>query len=179
MGPVFYPKILKHGSTFLTEPKFSGFRMAKNPKNHEIFEKWAYVSRKILTNGYPFLPKSPLKMGKGFEVQAAHPCPTQIWVPPGLETISIEFLVQGNIEQAQFSREHWHNKWGSKLQPPAWYQSENPIIDCAKLTAWSLCYMYCIYQCKTTIQNHLEPMYEWEPSWMSVCQMQTLLTLKC
>ena len=83
MGPVFYQKILKHGSTFLTEPKFSSFRMAKTPQNCEIFEKWAYFSRKLLKNGYPFVPKSPLKMGKGFEAQAAHPCPTQIWVPPG------------------------------------------------------------------------------------------------
>ena len=32
MGPVFYLKILKNGSTFLTKPKFSGFRMAKTPK---------------------------------------------------------------------------------------------------------------------------------------------------
>ena len=30
------------------------------------------------------MPKSPLKMGRGFEARAAHPCPTQIWVPPGL-----------------------------------------------------------------------------------------------
>ena len=78
MGPVFYQKILKHGSTFLTEPKFSGFCKAKTPKNREIFEKRAYFSRKILKNGYPFLPKSPLKMGRGLEAQAAHPCPTQI-----------------------------------------------------------------------------------------------------
>ena len=81
MGPIFYQKILKHGSTFLTEPKFLGFRMAKTPKI-TIFFKWAYFSRKILKNGYPFLPKSPLKMGRGFEARAAHPCPTQIWVPP-------------------------------------------------------------------------------------------------
>ena len=42
MGPVFYPKILKHGSTFLTEPQimwFSGFSPCENPKNCEIFEK--------------------------------------------------------------------------------------------------------------------------------------------
>ena len=83
MGPVFHQKILKHGSTFLTEPKFSGFSHGENPGNREFFEKWAYISRKILKNGYPFLPKSPLKMGKGFEARAAHPCPTQIWVPPG------------------------------------------------------------------------------------------------
>ena len=45
MDPVFYQKILKHGSTFLTVPKFSGFRMAKTPKvakflkNGPIFKK--------------------------------------------------------------------------------------------------------------------------------------------
>ena len=82
MGPVFYQRILKHGSAFLTEPKFSGFRTGENTENHKTVEKWAYFSRKILKNGYPFLPKSPLKMGGGFEARAAHFCPTQIWVPP-------------------------------------------------------------------------------------------------
>ena len=28
------------------------------------------------------MPKSPLKMGRGFEARATHPCPTQIWEPP-------------------------------------------------------------------------------------------------
>ena len=85
MSPVFYQKILKHGSAFLSEPKFSVFRMAKTPKIAKFLknagEKWDYFSRKILKNGYPFLLKSPLKMGRGFEARAAHPCPTQIWVP--------------------------------------------------------------------------------------------------
>ena len=48
----------------------------------KIGPKWPYFSRKILKNGYPFWPKSPLKMGMGFEAWVAHPCPTQIWVPP-------------------------------------------------------------------------------------------------
>ena len=45
MGPVFYQKILKHGSTFLTLPKFLGLCMAKTPKitkflkNGPIFKK--------------------------------------------------------------------------------------------------------------------------------------------
>ena len=85
MGPVFYKKICKSGSSFLTEPKFSRFCMAKTQKNHKICEKLAYFSRKILNNGYPLLPKWPLKMGRGFEARAAHPCPqypNQIWVPP-------------------------------------------------------------------------------------------------
>ena len=51
MGPVFLPKILKHGSTFLTEPKFSGFSMAKTPK-----------IAKFLKNLHIFQEKS-LKMG--------------------------------------------------------------------------------------------------------------------
>ena len=76
MGPDFYQKILKHGSTFLTEPKFSGVSHGENPENREIFEKLAYFSRKILKNGYSFQPKSPLKMGRGYEAPAAHPCPT-------------------------------------------------------------------------------------------------------
>ena len=56
MGPVFYQKILKHESTFLTEPKFSGFRMAKTPKS---FEKRAYFSRKILKMGTLFCQNHP------------------------------------------------------------------------------------------------------------------------
>ena len=92
MGPVFYQKILKRGSTFLTEPKFSGFHMAKTPKIAK-FLKNGPIFRKILKNEYPFLPKSPLKMGRGFEARAAHPCPTQIWVPPGaLPTIYVNCL---------------------------------------------------------------------------------------
>ena len=51
MGPVFYQKILKHGSTFLTEPKFSGFRMAKIAK--------------FLKNG-PIFQEKTLKMGTLF-----------------------------------------------------------------------------------------------------------------
>ena len=54
-----------------------------------MIEKWAYFSRKILKDGYPFLQKSPLKMGRGFEAQAAHPCPAQIWVPPQVATVMI------------------------------------------------------------------------------------------
>ena len=90
MGPIFYQKILKHGSTFLNEHKiwqFLGFLPCENPPKLRIFwqigPKWPYFSRKIHKNGYPFWPKSPLKMGMGFEAWAAHPCPTQIWVPPG------------------------------------------------------------------------------------------------
>ena len=54
MGPVFYQKILKHGSTFLTEPKILGFGMAKTP---EI--------TKFLKNGPIFQEKS-LKIGTLF-----------------------------------------------------------------------------------------------------------------
>ena len=54
IGPVFYQKILKHGSTFLTEPKFSGFCMAKTLK-----------IAKFLKNGPIFQEKS-LKMGTLF-----------------------------------------------------------------------------------------------------------------
>ena len=82
MGPIFYQKILIHGSTFMTDPKFSGFRMAKTPKIVKFLKNGNIFQEKILKNGYPFLPKSHVKMGRGFEARAAHPCPTQIWVPP-------------------------------------------------------------------------------------------------
>ena len=57
MGPVFYKKILKYGSNFLTELKFLDFRMVKTLKIVKFVKKWVYFSRKILDNGYPFLPK--------------------------------------------------------------------------------------------------------------------------
>ena len=74
-------------SYFLTEPKW------QKPGNRKICQKWAYFSRQILNNGYPFLPKWPLKMGKGFEVRAAHPCPTQIWVPPSYTSFEPSYSV--------------------------------------------------------------------------------------
>ena len=39
----------------------------------------------IVPKGTKFMGagKLGLKMGMGFEARAAHPCPTQIWVPPG------------------------------------------------------------------------------------------------
>ena len=83
MGPVFYQKILKHGSTFLTEPKFSGFSHSENPENREIFENWTNFSRKILKNGYPFLPKSPLKWVGVLRLERHTPVQLNFWVPPG------------------------------------------------------------------------------------------------
>ena len=37
------------------------FCTAKTPQNWKISEKWAYFSRRIINNRYPFLPKWPLK----------------------------------------------------------------------------------------------------------------------
>ena len=51
MDPVFYQKILKHGSTFLTELKFSGFRMAKTPKIVNLFKNWPIFQEKSLKMG--------------------------------------------------------------------------------------------------------------------------------
>ena len=79
---LFTQKILEHGSTFLTEPQITWFtpKITKFLKNMPIFEgkslKWL-----------PFLAKITLKDGYGFETRAAHPCPTQIWVPPGVTPV--------------------------------------------------------------------------------------------
>ena len=75
-GSLFLLEILKHGPTFLTEPEITWF----SGKSRNLWI--GYFWRKILKSGYPFWPKSPLKMGMGFEARAGHPCPTQIWVPP-------------------------------------------------------------------------------------------------
>ena len=73
-------------------------------KNREIFEKWAYFSRKILENGYTFLSKSPLKMGMDFEAWAAHPCPTQIWVPP---PVLVVVLCNGQLLSPSSTDRKW------------------------------------------------------------------------
>ena len=60
MGPVFYQKILKHGSTFLTEPKFFGFSHGENPKNREIFKKLRlFFKKKSLKMGTLFCQNHP------------------------------------------------------------------------------------------------------------------------
>ena len=59
MGPVFTKKSVNMGQLSDWAQIF-GFSHGENP---EIFEKWAYFSRKILKNGYPFLPKITLKDG--------------------------------------------------------------------------------------------------------------------
>ena len=47
----FYQNILNHGSTFLTEPKFSGFRMAKIAK---FLKNWPIFQEKSLKMGTLF-----------------------------------------------------------------------------------------------------------------------------
>ena len=93
-GSLFLQEILKHGSHFLQKKSLDMGQLfwmstklpCENPEIAKFLKnrsKMALFFTKFLTNGYPFWPKSPLKMGMGFEVWAAHPCPTQIWVPPG------------------------------------------------------------------------------------------------
>ena len=62
MGPVFYQKFLKHGSTFLTEPKFLGFRKAKTPKIAKFLKNGPIFQEKSL-KWVPFSAKITLKDG--------------------------------------------------------------------------------------------------------------------
>ena len=107
------------GQLFWLSPKlrdFRGFRMAKTPKNHGIFEKYAYFWRKILKNGYPFWPKSLLKMGMGFEARAAHPCPTQIWVPPRAGDLCMLTSLQAENMYGVAAVAWWWSFWpGSEM----------------------------------------------------------------
>ena len=59
-----------------------GVFVMRKPRKSRKFWKIGLFLKENPKNGYPFWPKSPLKMGMGFEARAAHPCPTQIWVPP-------------------------------------------------------------------------------------------------
>ena len=59
MGPVFYQKILKHGLTFLTDHKFSGFRMAKTPKIAKFLKNGPIYQEKSLIMGTLFCQNHP------------------------------------------------------------------------------------------------------------------------
>ena len=59
MGPVFYQKILKHRSTFLTEPKFSGFRMVKTLKIATFLKNGPIFQEKSLKMGILFCQNHP------------------------------------------------------------------------------------------------------------------------
>ena len=51
MGPILYQTILKHGSNFLTELKFSGFGMAKTPKMAKFVKNWPIFQGKSIAMG--------------------------------------------------------------------------------------------------------------------------------
>ena len=73
------------GQLFWLSPKlrdFCGFRMAKTPKIVEFLKNRPIFEGKSLKIGTLSGQNPPLKMGMGFEARVAHPCPTQIWVPP-------------------------------------------------------------------------------------------------
>ena len=61
--------------------------MVETPKKQNL--------SKFLNNGYPFLPKWPLKMGRGFETQAAQPCPN----PPGIVHLQLCQVYLGCCKQ--------------------------------------------------------------------------------
>ena len=65
---------------FFDWAQISGFSHGwKPPKSQNL---WKYFSRKILNNGHPFLPKWPLKMGRGFETPVAqHPSEPNLSTP--------------------------------------------------------------------------------------------------
>ena len=96
MGPILYKNILKHGSNFLTEPKFSGL------ENHKICEIWAYFSKKIplrkccdnyKCNLHLHIFEGGAKMSRCVEIPfASHRCK-----PEGrLETLKILFVCNLN-----------------------------------------------------------------------------------
>ena len=62
---------------FFNTKSFNIPKIAKFLKNGPIFQENPYK--------WPFSAKITFKMDRGFEARAAHPYPTQIWVPlPGL-----------------------------------------------------------------------------------------------
>ena len=86
MGPIFLPKkSLNMSPIFWLSPNFQG----ENLQNCNICEKWTYFSREIFNNGYTFLLKWPLKMGRGFEARAAHPCPIKSEYPSGVTPLPV------------------------------------------------------------------------------------------
>ena len=95
MGRFFHKKSLNMVpfsikiSVGLFFPKFLG--VCRHPK---IVKKWAY-SRKIPKNGYLFLPKWPLKIGRGFEVQVVHRPSKPNLSPPTHSSLSVKVFSSG------------------------------------------------------------------------------------
>ena len=87
MGPVFYQKILKHGSTFLTEPKFLGFRLAKTLKiakflkNGPIFQEKSLKMGTFFCQNHPYRWVGVLRLERHTSVQ-----------PPGQETCLNKYI---------------------------------------------------------------------------------------
>ena len=75
----FSRKILNNRLLLVCETKKTNKQKKKNKQNKQ---KTKEIVVKIKSLILLFLPKWPLKMGRGFE--AVHPCPTQIWAPSPL-----------------------------------------------------------------------------------------------
>ena len=94
MGPILNQKLLKHGSTFLTEPK-----LWRKPENRKFFKIWAYFSRKILKNEYLFLAKITLKRWVGVLRLKRHtPVQTKSEYPPGFMLHILATVSQTKIQ---------------------------------------------------------------------------------
>ena len=154
MGTVFYKEILKFTWVQFSDwAKIFGFSYGENPQNHNICEKWAYFSRKILHSGYPFLTKWPLKMGRGFEARAAHPCPNQIWVWGGGEGECDIYLGSMPLGFGQ-SLAPWQKfvpktlivQEQNPIHRPCFWKSEQriPIIKWSALPLPHLSYSWCL-----------------------------------
>ena len=79
LAHILQKKSLNMGPTFWAQ--IFGFSQGENPENHKICEKWTYFSRKICNNGYPFLSKWPLKMGRVLRLEPHTPGQTKSEYP--------------------------------------------------------------------------------------------------
>ena len=90
-------KSLNMGPIFWLSPNFQVFTWW-NPENRKICEK-CRACKKNPQQWYPFLPKLPLKTGRGFEARAAHPCPTEY--PQGGGALECQDGVSGSSKNSR------------------------------------------------------------------------------
>ena len=80
MVPFFTKKKILNMGPISDWAQIFGFLHGENLENHKFVKNGSIFQEKFSTKGTLFA-KMTLKDGKGFEAQAAHPCPNQIWVP--------------------------------------------------------------------------------------------------
>ena len=138
MGPVFYQKILKHGSTFLTEPKYLGFCMAKTLKIAKFLKNGPIFQEKSLKMGTLFCQTHPYRWVGVLRLERHTPVQLKSEYPPAIsvtfhaailwvQSVFIVWSLQRNTKITMLGA-HWHvviYMWSLAHQFAEWYYPQD------------------------------------------------------